>query len=137
MKCHLRNPSSSKLLRTSSLPKNLLKKSFRIVKKILLVLLKKLVLRKLLGISKVVNPHILALQTKCRSRKSSSTSTHQVHSRAQKLHTFLTFVGILCLSLSQSPLKLMKHSWNLSEFKLCKMNCINSCSTMCGSVSSD
>ena len=114
--------------------KNLLKKSFQNVKNIMLVHLKKMALNKMLSLLNIVSSHILALQMKCRSRKSSAISTQQVLSRAQKLHTCLTFVGILPLSLSQSPPKLMKHSWSLSGFELCKINCINSSSIMCGSL---
>src|SRR3989337_1832343 len=122
MKCHLRNPSSSRLLRMSYLLKNLPKKSFQIVKKIMLVHLRKMALKTMLSPIKVVNLLILALQMKCGLRKSSTTSTHHVLSHAQKLHICLTFVGTLLLSLSQSPPKLMRHFWSLSGFKLCKRN---------------
>ena len=47
------------------------------------------------------------------------------------------FCGHFAFASITDPPKLMKYSWSLSVFKLCKMNCINSCSTMCGSVSSD
>ena len=50
-------------------------------------------------------PLILTSLMKCRLRKSPATSTHQVLSHAQKLHIYLTFVGTMLLSLSQSPLR--------------------------------
>ena len=75
--------------------RNLLKKSFQIVKNIMLVHLRKMALKKMLSLLNVVNPLILALEMKCRSRKSSATSTLQVLSHALKLHICLTFVGTL------------------------------------------
>jgi hypothetical protein len=78
MKYLLKNPLSSRPLRMSYLLKNLLKKLFQTVKKIMLVHVKKMVLKKMLNPIKVVNLLILAWQMKCRLRKSSTTSTHQV-----------------------------------------------------------
>jgi hypothetical protein len=75
------------------------------MKKIMLVHLNKMDLKKMLSQIKVVNLLILALQMKYRLRESTTTSTHQVLSLAQKLHICLTFVGILLSSLSQSPPK--------------------------------
>ena len=73
------------------LPKNLLKNSFQNVKKIELVhlmkMLKKMVLKKMLIKFLNENPLILALQMKCKSRRSSMTLKHQVHS-----HALFTFV---------------------------------------------
>ena len=46
--------------------------------KIMMVHLRKMALKKILSPINVVNLLILALQMKCRSRKSSTTSTHQV-----------------------------------------------------------
>ena len=41
----------------------------------------------------------------CKLKRSSMTSKRQVLSHAQKLHIYLTFVGTMLLSLSQSPLR--------------------------------
>ncbi len=51
------------------------------------------------------NQLILALQKKCKLKRSSMTLKHQVLSHAQKLHIYLTFVGTMLLSLLQSPLR--------------------------------
>ena len=59
-------PLSSRILRMSFLPKNLLKKSFQNVKNIMLVHLRKMALKKMLSLLNVINPLILALQMKCK-----------------------------------------------------------------------
>jgi hypothetical protein len=51
------------------------------------------------------NQLILALQKKYKLTRSSMTLKRQVLSHAQKLHIYLTFVGTMLLSLSQSPLR--------------------------------
>ena len=93
----------------SFLPKNLLKNSFQNMKNVELMhlkkLLKKMVLKKMLIKFLDDNLLILALQKKCKLRRSSMTLKHQVLSHAQKLHIYLTFVGTMLLSLSQSPLR--------------------------------
>ena len=68
-------------------------------------MLKKMVLKKMLIKFLDDNLLILVLQKKCKLRRSSMTLKHQVLSHAQKLHIYLTFVGTMLLSLSQSPLR--------------------------------
>ena len=68
-------------------------------------LLKKMVLKKMLIKFLDDNLLILALQKKCKLKRSSMTLKHQVLSHAQKLHIYLTFVGTMLLSLSQSLLR--------------------------------
>ena len=68
-------------------------------------MLKKMVLKKMLIKFLDDNQLILALQKKCKLKRSSTTLKHQVLSHAQKLHIYLTFVGTMLLSPSQSPLR--------------------------------
>ena len=63
-------------------------------------LLKKMVLKKMLIKFLGDNQLILALQKKCKLRRSSMTLKHQVLSHAQRLLICLTFVCTLHLSLS-------------------------------------
>ena len=93
----------------SFLLKNLLKNSFQFMKNVELMplkkMLRKMVLKKMLIKFLSNNQLILALQKKCKWRRSSMTLEPQVLSHAQKLHIYLTFVGTMLLSLSQSPLR--------------------------------
>src|SRR3954464_14259656 len=99
MNLHLRILSSTRLLKMSFLLKNLLKNSFQNVKNVELMHLKKM-LRKLMVKKMLIkflndNQLTLALQKKCKWRRSSMTLEHQVLSHAQKLHIYLTFVSII------------------------------------------
>ena len=89
----------------SFLPKNLLKNSFQNVKNVELRHLKKMVLKKMLIKFLSDSQLIPALQKKYKLTRSSMTLKRQVLSHAQKLHIYLTFVGTVLLSLSQSPLR--------------------------------
>ena len=69
---------------------------------------------------KIFVQYIPVLQMKYRLRRSLTTSKHLVHSLVQEQLNCQISVGTLHLSQYLNPRKLMKPSWNLNGFKLCK-----------------